>query len=183
MTGVQTCALPISNFRTRVRILQKKATTRGHQLPEDVLHFLASELQDDVRQLECGLVGVTAKSSLLGVPIDISLAESVVGTIIRTRKSITIEGIKQLVCRQYRVSPADVVSRSRKKCFVRPRQVAIYLARRYTDAPLETIGRSFSRYHATVMHSIRCVDQEIKADAGLRRQVELISERLEAGDF
>lgn len=171
------------NFRTRVRILQKKAITRGHQLPEDVLHFLASELQDDVRQLECGLVGVTAKSSLLGVPIDISLAESVVGTIIRTRKSITIEGIKQLVCRQYRVSTADVVSRSRKKCFVRPRQVAIYLARRYTDAPLETIGRSFSRYHATVMHSIRCVDQEMKADAGLRRQVELISERLEAGEF
>lgn len=171
------------NFRTRVRILQKKAATRGHELPEDVIHFLASELQDDVRQLESGLVGVTAKSSLLGVPIDVSLAQSVVDTIIRTRKSITIEGIKQLVCRQYRVSTADVVSRSRKKCFVRPRQVAIYLARRYTDAPLETIGRSFGRYHATVMHSIRCVDQEIKADPGLRRQVELISERLEAGDF
>ncbi|MBW1648259.1 MAG: chromosomal replication initiator protein DnaA [Deltaproteobacteria bacterium] len=171
------------NFRTRVRILQKKAAVRGHQLPEDVIHFLASELQDDVRQLESGLVGVTAKSSLLGVPIDMSLAESVVATIIRTRKSITIEGIKQLVCRQYRVSKADVVSRSRKKCFVRPRQVAIYLARRYTDAPLETIGRSFNRYHATVMHSIKLVEQEMKADAALRRQVELISERLEAGDF
>jgi len=66
---------------------------------------------------------------------------------------------------------------------VRPRQVAIYLARRYTDAPLETIGRSFNRYHATVMHSIKLVEQEMKADAALRRQVELISERLEAGDF
>jgi chromosomal replication initiator protein len=77
----------------------------------------------------------------------------------------------------------DVVSRSRKKCHVRPRQVAIYLARRYTDAPLEAIGRSFNRYHATVMHSIRCVEQGMKGDAALRRQVELIGERLEAGDF
>jgi chromosomal replication initiator protein len=171
------------NFRTRVRIIQKKAAARGHQLPEEVVQFLASELQDDIRQLESGLVGVTAKSSLLGVPIDISLAESVVGTIMRTRKSITIEAIKQIVCRQYRVSATDVVSRSRKKCFVRPRQVAIYLARRYTDAPLEAIGRSFSRYHATVMHSIRCVEREMKGDAALRRQVELISERLHAGDF
>jgi chromosomal replication initiator protein len=128
-------------------------------------------------------VGVTAKSSLLGVPIDLSLAENVVGTIVRTRKSITIEAIKQMVCRQYQVSTTDVISRSRKKCFVRPRQVAIYLARRYTDAPLETIGRSFSRYHATVMHSIRSVEQGMKGDAALRRQVEMISERLEAGDF
>jgi chromosomal replication initiator protein len=171
------------NFRTRVRILHKKAAARGHQLPEDVIQYLASELQDDIRQLESGLVGVTAKSSLLGVPIDISLAENVVGTLIRTRKSITIEAIKQIVCRQYRISTMDVVSRSRKKCHVRPRQVAIYLARRYTDAPLEAIGRSFSRYHATVMHSIRCVEQGMKGDAALRRQVELIGERLEAGDF
>jgi len=171
------------NFRTRVRILQKKATSHGHHLPEDVIQYLAGELQEDVRQLESGLVGVTAKSSLLGVPIDLSLAENVVETIVRIRKSITIEAIKRLVCHQYRVAIADVVSRSRKKCFVRPRQVAIFLSRRYTDAPLETIGRSFSRYHATAMHSIRCIERDMHADMGLKRQVELISQRLEAGDF
>jgi chromosomal replication initiator protein len=166
-----------------VRILQKKATARCDNLPEDVIEYLASELQEDVRQLESGLVGVTAKSSLLGVPIDLSLAESVVQTLVRARKSITIEAIKHLVCHQYRVTVADVVSPSRRKCFLRPRQVAIYLARRYTDAPLEAIGRSFSRYHATAMHSIRCVERDMHADTGLRRQVELISERLEAGEF
>jgi chromosomal replication initiator protein len=171
------------NFRTRVRILQKKAAVRGHDLPEDVIQYLAGELQEDVRQLESGLVGVTAKSSLLGVPIDLALAENVVSTIVRVRKLITIEAIKKLVCRQYRVTAADMVSRSRKKCFVRPRQVAIYLARRYTDAPLETIGRSFNRYHATAMHSIRCIERDMGCDTGLRRQMEMISERLEAGDF
>ncbi len=171
------------NFRTRVRILQKKAAVRHQAISEDVIQYLASELQEDVRQLESGLVGITAKSSLLGVPIDMALAENVISTIVRVRKSITIEAIKKLVCQQYRLSLPDMVSRSRKKCFVRPRQLAIYLARRYTDAPLQTIGRSFNRYHATAMHSIRCIERDMTADASLKRQVQMISERLETGEF
>ena len=171
------------NFRTRVRILQKKASGRGALLPETVVQYLAGELQEDVRQLESGLVGITAKSNLLGIPIDMELAESVVRTIVRARKSITIEAIKKLVSRQYRVAVADMVSRSRKKSHVRPRQVAIYLSRTYTDAPLEAIGRSFNRYHATAIHSIQCVERDIRTDHQLRRQVELICERLDAGDF
>ena len=171
------------NFRTRVRILQKKATGRGVSLPVGVVQYLAAELHEDVRQLESGLVGITAKSSLLGVPIDMSLAESVVRTIVRARKTVTIEAIKKLVGRQYRVAVLDMESPSRKKCYVRPRQVAIYLSRRYTDAPLEAIGRSFNRYHATAMHSIKCIERDIRADVQLRRQVEMICERIDGGDF
>ena len=78
-------AIDPPNFRTRVRILQKKAKLNGCQVPGDVVDYLASELSDDVRQLESGLIGVTAKSSLLGMPIDISLAESVVKNISRWR--------------------------------------------------------------------------------------------------
>ena len=171
------------NFRTRVRILKKKAAGRGAYLPEAVVEYLAGELHDDVRQLESGLVGITAKSNLLGVPIDLSLAEGVVRTIVRARKTVTIEAIKKLVGRQYRVTVNDMVSPSRKKCHVRPRQVAIYLARTYTDTPLEAIGRSFNRYHATAMHSIQCIERGIHTDHQLRRQVEMICERLDAGDF
>ncbi len=171
------------NFRTRARILKKKAASKGTHLPEAVVEYLAGELHEDVRQLESGLVGITAKSNLLGMPIDLDLAQAVVSTIVRARKAVTIEAIKKLVSRQYRVAVNDMVSPSRKKCHVRPRQVAIYLSRAYTDTPLEAIGRSFNRYHATAMHSIQCIERGIRTDHQLRRQVEMICERLDSGDF
>ena len=70
------------DFRTRVRILEKKASFNGYVVPEEVIHYLAAELTDDVRQLESGLVGVSTKSSLLGEPVNLNLAESVVKNIV-----------------------------------------------------------------------------------------------------
>ncbi|MBU4185825.1 MAG: chromosomal replication initiator protein DnaA, partial [Proteobacteria bacterium] len=105
------------SFRTRVRILQKKSENNGYNLPEEVIDYLASELTEDVRQLEGGLIGVTAKSSILGVPIDLNLAKSVTQNIIRQRNSITIDIIKKLVCKHFDISIKDIVSSSRKQNF------------------------------------------------------------------
>lgn len=171
------------NFRTRARILQKKALHNGYKIPEDVMHYLASELTEDVRQLESGLIGITAKSSLLGAPIDLALAESVVKNIVRQRKVITIDVIKKLVCKYYSLSPDDIVSNSRKQSIVRPRQIAIYLSRMYTDSPLQTIGKSFNRYHATALHSIGTVERAVKENGSVQKQVEFFRQKLEAGKF
>jgi len=170
-------------FRTRVKILQKKSKNNGHNLPEEVIEYLASELTADVRQLESGLIGVTAKSSILGVPIDLDLAESVTRNIVRQRKNITIDVIKKLVCKHFNIAIKDIISSSRKQNFVRPRQIAIYLSRRYTDSPLQTIGKSFNRYHATVLHSIGIVERGLKEKGALQRQVEIFSKKLESGKF
>jgi chromosomal replication initiator protein len=166
-----------------VRILQKKARLNSYRFPENILQYLAGELTDDVRQLESGLNGVAAKSSLLGMPINLSLAESVVKNIVRQRKRITIEAIKKLVCKYYAVSIEDVMSRSRKQTLVRPRQMAIYLARNYTDAPLQTIGKSFNRYHATALYSINCIERGIKQNSAIKKQVGFFREKLESGKF
>jgi len=181
------CAL-ISNidppdFKTRVRILEKKSKLNRCKIPENVIHFLASELTEDVRQLESGLIGVTAKSSLLGMPVDLRLAESVVKNIVRNRESITIEAIKKLVCKHFQISVKDIVSSSRKKSIVQPRQIAIFLSRRYTDAPLQAIGKSFNRYHATALHSIGAVEREIKGNGPIQKQVEFLCQKLESGKF
>ncbi len=170
-------------FRTRVRILQKKSNNNGHNLPEEVIEYLASELTADVRQLESGLIGVTAKSSILGVPIDLDLAESVTRNIVRQRKNITIDVIKKLVCKHFNIAIKDIISSSRKQNFVHPRQIAIYLSRRYTDSPLQTIGKSFNRYHATVLHSIGIVERGLKEKGAVQRQVEIFSKKLESGKF
>jgi len=171
------------SFRTRVRILQRKARLNSYRFPEDILDYLAGELTDDVRQLESGLNGVAAKSSLLGMPINLSLAESVVKNIVRQRKRITIEAIKKLVCTYYDVSIKDVMSRSRKQNLVRPRQMAMYLARNYTDAPLQSIGKSFNRYHATALHSINCIERGIKQNSSIKKQVGFFRQKLESGKF
>ncbi|MEJ2284031.1 MAG: helix-turn-helix domain-containing protein, partial [Desulfobacterales bacterium] len=163
--------------------LQKKLGIYGYRMPENVVQYLAGELTDDVRQLESGMNGVAAKSSLLGIPIDLNLAESVVKNIVRQRKRITINVIKKLVCKYYNVSAEELMSRSRKQNLVRPRQIAIYLSRNYTDAPLQTIGKSFNRYHATALHSINCIECGIKENSSIRKQVGFFRKKLESGKF
>lgn len=171
------------DFRTRIRILQKKALHNGYEMPEGVMQYLASELTEDVRQLESGLIGVAAKSSLLGTPLDLALAESVVKNIVRQRKKITIDVIKKLVCKYYSISMDEIISNSRKQSIVRPRQIAIYLSRMYTDAPLQAIGKSFNRYHATALHSINIVERTVKENSPVQKQVEFLRRKLESGKF
>jgi chromosomal replication initiator protein len=174
-------AIDPPDFRTRIRILKQKCRGNGCSIPEEVLQYLAGELTENVRQLESGLIGVTAKSSLLAAPADLRLAESVVKNIVRRRKAITIEGIKKLVCRHHRISVDDLVSPSRKQAVVRPRQIAIYLARKYTDQSLQAIGKSFNRYHATALHAIAAVERGIREDNRMRQYVEFLCQKLESG--
>lgn len=169
------------DYKTRLRILKQSALSAGYTLSEDVFQYLASELMEDVRQLKSGLVGVSAKASLLGVDADLSLARSVVKNIIASRASITLDTIKHLVCKYYKVSLTDLTSRSRRQTIVRPRQVAMYLSRRYTDHSLQTIGRSFNRYHATTLHALKAVEKGVKENGPFQKHVEFLSDRLEKG--
>ena len=176
-------AMESPDFKTRVRILRKKCRLNDISMPDDVLEYLAGELTDNIRQLESGLIGVAAKSSLLGAPVDLDLAGSVVQNIARQKQAITIDIVKKLVCKYYKVTLKELVSKSRKQRIVRPRQVAIYLSRRYTDQPLQSIGKSFNRYHATALHAINSVERGLKNDAPVRKHVEFLSDKLESGKF
>lgn len=175
--------IEVPDFQTRVKILKDKSTKERYRLPMDIIDYLASELNENVRQLESGLVGVVTKSSLLGAPIDLELAESVVSNIVRKEKTITIDVIKHLVCKEFKITVEEMTSKSRKKAIVKPRQIAIFLARKYTDQPLKMIGRSFNRYHATALHSIGVVERQFKEEGTFRRQMEYFYRKLESGNF
>jgi len=183
LSGSLISSIDPPDFRTRVRILRKKAMCNGYRIPDDVINYLAGELTEDIRQLSSGLNGVAAKSSLLGAPIDLNLTESVVKNIVRQREKITIEVIKKLVCKYYDCTLKEMVSRSRKQRLVRPRQMAIYLSRRYTDAPLQSIGKAFNRYHATALHSIHSIERGLKESSSIQKQVEFFRQKLESGRF
>ena len=103
--------------------------------------------------------------------------------IITAKKSITIDSIKNLVCKEYSIKKEDIVSRSRKQAFVRPRQIAMYLMRRYTDAPLQVIGKIFNRYHATAIHSVKLVERGINEKSGVKKQVDFLCNKIDSGKF
>ena len=77
----------------------------------------------------------------------------------------------------------EMISKSRKKTIVKPRQVAIYLARKYTDQPLQAIGKNFNRYHATVMHAVGTIEKEMRHEVQMRNQIEYLSKKIENGEF
>jgi chromosomal replication initiator protein len=171
------------DFETRVRIAKKKGELRSIDIPGDVAEYLAGELTDNIRQLESGVIGIGAKASLLRLPINIKLAEEVVRNIASQSKKITVRSIQKLVCKHYKLTTEELLSRSRKRSIVQPRQIAMYLARRYTDKSLQTIGRSFNRYHATTLHAVGAVERHIKEKGAVQKQVEFLSGKLESGDL
>jgi chromosomal replication initiator protein len=171
------------DFKTRVKILRKKSKNLNCLIPDDVTQYIAQELCDDVRQLESGLFGVAAKGQLLGRHIDIELAKSVLANIRKHQKLITIDGIKKLVCKEYDITEQDLISKSRKKHIVKPRQVAIFLSRKYTDQPIKKIGSSFKRYHATAIYSVNAVEKELQHKGVLYEQIRYLSKKIESGKF
>jgi len=171
------------DYTTRVRILKKKSKKFGCEIPDQVTEYIAQELCDDVRQLESGLFGVAAKGQLMGYNIDIALAKSVLENITRTKKRITVESIKKLVCKEFSVSQTDIVSASRKRRIVKPRQLAIFLSRKYTDQPIKKIGTSFNKYHATAIYAINAIERELKQKSVLYEQVTYLSKKIETGKF
>ena len=171
------------DFSTRVKILQKKALGLGCTIPMHVTEYIAQELTDDVRQLESGLYGVTAKAQLMDQPLDMDLAESVLVNMVKARKQITIDLIKKLVCNEFSVTENEIISKSRKQRIVKPRQVAMFLARRYTDQPIKKIGASFKRYHATAIYSVNAIEKELKQKGQMYQQINYLTQKLETGKF
>jgi chromosomal replication initiator protein len=173
--------IDVPDYKTRLRILKQTAKSSGYTISDEVCQYLASELTEDVRQLKSGFIGVTAKASLLGWDVDIDLARSVVKNIVSLREGITLDSIKRLVCKYYNVTLADLTSRSRRQAIVRPRQMAMYLSRQYTDHSLQTIGKSFNRYHATTLHALKAVEKRVKENGPCQKHVDFLCERLERG--
>jgi len=174
-------AIDPPDFKTRMRILKKKSETDRVRIPLEVLRYLAAELTADIRQLECGLNSILARAALIGAKIDLKLAEEIVATIRTNREQISIDRIKRLICKEYALTLKELISKSRQQRIVKPRQIAMYLARAYTDAPLQEVGRSFNRYHATALYAVSAVEKGIREEPGFRQQVELLRRKLETG--
>ncbi|MGM0642806.1 MAG: helix-turn-helix domain-containing protein, partial [Thermodesulfobacteriota bacterium] len=83
--------------------------------------------------------------------------------------------------KEFSISEKDIVSPSRKQRIVKPRQMAIYLARKYTSEPLKVIGKNFNRYHATAIYAINAIEKELKKTNAVSEQVRYLTQKIEQG--
>jgi chromosomal replication initiator protein len=147
-------------------------------LQQPVKEYLADQPFTDIRQLESCLTGMKAQVLLLNRSVDLDLAEAVIQKYLLTRQEITIQDIKQLVAKYFKINQEDMVSKSRKKIHLYPRNLSIYLSRQFTNQTLEAIGRAFNRDYSSIIHAVASVEKSLKKDARVSRQVHFFSEQL-----
>jgi chromosomal replication initiator protein len=170
------------DIETRVAILEKKAELEGVELPQEVAIFLATNIDSNVRELEGSLTRLGAFASLNKCPITVDFAREVLQSVLRDRsdRAITIESIQKAVCDFFRIRPTDLRSKRRTRTVALPRQVAMYLCRRYTDASFPVIGDRFGgRDHSTVIHAAQVIERRLREDATFRATVERLERLLE----
>jgi chromosomal replication initiator protein len=120
-----------------------------------------------------------AKSSLLKKDPDIAMVKEVLVEIIGDSQDLSAEFIRDFIARQFKISVRDLQSKSRKKTIAFPRQVSMYLARKYTEEGLVEIGKAFNRDHSTVLHSVRVISEAMARNGSIRGQVELLAKKLQ----
>jgi len=167
------------NYETRIKIITKKSLEHKLLLSEDVIHFLASRLKRDIRQMESALNSLKAKSELLKVKINLNLAKDVVNCLVSGNDSISPAHIKKLVSKYYKIGPDILSSKSRKKAHSYPRNIYAYLSRQHTDVTFEDIAKTINRSHSAVLYASELIEHRMKHDAKLRNQVTFLTKKIE----
>jgi len=171
----------------RLEILKARvsAATSYHpafEVPAPVLSFIAKSVTQNGRDLEGALNRLLAHNKLTGLPVTMDMAEREMRDLIRPQepKRVKIEDIQRVVARQYNVSRSDLLSSRRTANVVRPRQVAMYLAKTLTLRSLPEIGRRFGgRDHTTVLHAVRKIEGLVGNDSTLAEEIELLKRQLQ----
>lgn len=171
------------NWEMRVAIIQKKFEETNIDAPEEVIHFIATNVKDSIRTIEGCIVGIIADSVLrFGGEVNLEIAENVIGRVIgnvRKTKNISIENIIYTAAAYYNISENQILSRKRTKEIAFARQVAMYLAKELTSLTLETIGLNFGgKDHATVLYAYNSVSAALKKDKEITNQINEIKELL-----
>lgn len=178
MTSGLVTSIQAPDVATRCRIVEKKAAQHHLALDEELVSYLANHIRGDIRQIESSLIAIRAKAQLAGGHVDLDLLKEVIASIVGEEQVLTVSMICELVSSQFNVSIQDMQSRSRKRIITFPRQVAMYLARKYTDDSLAAIGKTLKRDHSTVLHSIKVVSNKLVKDASVSAQMDLLSNKV-----
>ncbi|PTQ53399.1 MAG: Chromosomal replication initiator protein DnaA [Brockia lithotrophica] len=170
------------DLETRIAILHKKVRAEQLEISDEVIAFIARQVQTNIRELEGALTRVLAYASLINRDITVDLAEEALRDLVQTnklQKHLTIFDIQKVVSDYFGIRREDLVGKKRTRNLVVPRQIAMYLARELTEHSLPKIGQEFGgKDHTTVIHAHEKIRREIQKDKHLARIVNELRERL-----
>jgi len=166
------------DLETRIAILRKKAAEAGIDVPDEVTGFIAQQITSNIRELEGALIRVTAYCHLFNEPLSLVVAREVLREMVREVSSrITLEDIQRKVAEYFQVEVAEIRGARRQRSILFPRQVAMFLCRRLTEASLPEIGRAFGgRDHTTVLHAVERIEQVIAQDLHKKQTVDHLNQ-------
>jgi chromosomal replication initiator protein len=170
------------DLETRIAILRKKVKTDGIHVPDpQVLTFIASRIETNIRELEGALTRVVAFSSLTGRPMTVELAQEVLKDVFPQGEAaeVSIRRIQETVSDRFNLSLSELTGEKRSQSIVYPRQVAMYLSRELTDSSLPKIGKEFGgRDHTTVIHATSKIARLIREDRSVYNLVQELTARI-----
>lgn len=171
------------DLETRIAILRKKAQIENLNVPNDVIVYIASRIDNNIRELEGALTRVVAYASLMNQPINNELATEALKDIFSTTKTkeITLELIQEIVASYFKIKLDDLFAKKRTRNLAFPRQIAMYLCRELTDTSLPRIGEMFGgRDHTTVIHAHDKIARERNEDMKLNNTIKDLIKRIES---
>jgi chromosomal replication initiator protein len=167
------------DLETRLAILRSKAERSGRQVPDDILESIARRVQSNIRELEGALNRILAFADLSGAHLSSQLVEVALADLLPQRSDVQPERIIELVAKEWQTSVEALLGRDRSQKIAQPRQVAMYLLRKETDASLPQIGEVLGgRDHTTVMYAIEKIAGDIETKTDLRKRVVNIKQQL-----
>jgi chromosomal replication initiator protein len=175
--------LDAPDAEVRREILRRKAAHGGVKLPDACRELIVDSVRGNVRDLEGVLIQLVATASLLKRPIDPELtlvALRKLAPVAPGRRRLAVREVIEAVAAYFQKRPDELALRSRRRDVLVPRQLAMYLCRRYTDVALGEIGHALGRDHSAVANAVRVVERRILERAPLRYQVEALAAKLDA---
>ena len=161
------------DYETRVAILQKKLEDLGAIIDNQILSYIAHEIDTNIRDLE-GALSTAIAYAKSDNRIEVSIEDAIKGVATRvknSRKKLSIADIQQAVANKYQVKLSDLKGKSRKKEIVTPRQIAMFVSRELLDDSLVTIANAFDRDHTTVIHGVDKISEMIEENLDFKNEV------------
>ncbi len=169
-------------LETKIEIIRKKCEINGIYLPEEIIEFIATKLDDNIREIEGMIVKLNAMAKLLGITdITLDFAKQTLKEHIKDKKeNITLKDIIELIAKEFNIKPSEITSKSRNQNIVAARRTAIFLAREFTKESTPIIAKYFGlKDHSAVSHAIKSFNKKLKDDSNFRIKIEELKNKIQ----
>jgi chromosomal replication initiator protein len=167
-------------LETKIAIIQKKCELDGIHLDNEIVNFIATNMGDNIREIEGTIIKLNALSSMLNQQITLDFAQNAIKDQLKEKKeNITIDDILKLVSKELNIKPSDIRSKKRTKNVVNARRISIYLARSLTPNSMPQIAMYFGmKDHTAISHAMKKINEIIENDENFKVLLEELSNKV-----